>query len=208
MLEERDGSDVDHGRAGASEQAALIEQLSAIREELLEVAEGWRPWIEGGRRTGTRARATCCSTWRCAGMTCVISGPADRARAVLLGRQRGPCPGQRRRRAGALRALCASIRRRQRLRAAPIGFAHSRELLALRTEALLGPAPRRRPTRIMVTMPTEAASDPDLVREMLRPGWTACGSTAPTTPRRSGARCCENLRLAEEQTAASSACRG
>src|SRR5664279_986359 len=29
------------------ELAALIERLSAIREQLLEVAEGWRPWIEG-----------------------------------------------------------------------------------------------------------------------------------------------------------------
>src|SRR5664279_2659731 len=29
------------------EQAALVERLSAIREQLLEVADGWRPWIEG-----------------------------------------------------------------------------------------------------------------------------------------------------------------
>src|SRR5690348_6917525 len=42
----------------------------------------------------------------------------------------------------------------------PIGFAHSRELLAARTEALLGPVPQGRPTRMMVTMPTKAATDP------------------------------------------------
>ena len=29
------------------ERAALIESLSAIREQLLQVGEGWRPWIEG-----------------------------------------------------------------------------------------------------------------------------------------------------------------
>ena len=41
--------------------------------------------------------------------------------------------------------------------AAPIGLARSRELLARRTEELLGPSPSGRATRIMVTMPTEAA---------------------------------------------------
>ena len=40
----------------------------------------------------------------------------------------------------------------------------------LRSETLLGPARRGRPTRIMVTMPTEAVTDPDLVREMLVAG--------------------------------------
>ena len=52
----------------------------------------------------------------------------------------------------------------------PIDFARSRDVLAVRTSALLGPIPRRRPTRIMVTMPTEAATDAVLVREMLVAG--------------------------------------
>ena len=47
----------DGGRGRAvrdHEPAALIERLSAIREELLEVAEGWRPWIEGRDSTSRR----------------------------------------------------------------------------------------------------------------------------------------------------------
>ena len=48
VLDVRDGDRADRGRAApAADEAALIEQLSAIREELLAVAEGWRPWIEG-----------------------------------------------------------------------------------------------------------------------------------------------------------------
>jgi pyruvate kinase len=53
---------------------------------------------------------------------------------------------------------------------APIGFARSRAILAARSEALLGPAPVGRPTRMMVTMPSEAATDPELVSVMLARG--------------------------------------
>jgi pyruvate kinase len=85
-------------------------------------------------------------------------------------------------------------------RSVPIGFAHSRELLAVRTDALLGPAPRGRPTRIMVTMPSEAATDADLVREMLAAGMDCmrinCAHDAPPQWR----AMVENLRVAEEQS--------
>ena len=48
MPEVRDTDRVDGERtAVAGEQAELIAQMSAIRKELLEVAEGWRPWILG-----------------------------------------------------------------------------------------------------------------------------------------------------------------
>ena len=44
------------------------------------------------------------------------------------------------------------------------------ELLEKRTQALLGPKPARRNTRIMVTMPSEAAADPALIRRLLERG--------------------------------------
>ncbi|WP_298229448.1 pyruvate kinase [Gryllotalpicola sp.] len=44
------------------------------------------------------------------------------------------------------------------------------ELLSRNAVALLGPQPAGRVTRIMVTLPTEAASDPPLVRDMLESG--------------------------------------
>jgi pyruvate kinase len=43
-------------------------------------------------------------------------------------------------------------------------------LLAERTEALLGPPPAGREVRIMVTMPSEAADDPGLIRSLLAGG--------------------------------------
>ena len=83
---------------------------------------------------------------------------------------------------------------------APIGFAHSRELLALRAEALLGQAPPRRPTRIMVTMPTEAATDPGLVRDLLVAGMDCARiNCAHDDPDRWVAMC-ENLRAAGQLT--------
>jgi pyruvate kinase len=83
---------------------------------------------------------------------------------------------------------------------APIGFARSREVLAARTEALLGPVPRRRPAPIMVTMPTEAAYDAALVREMLIAGMdcTRINCAHDTTPDWHAMR--DNLRRSETET--------
>lgn len=55
---------------------------------------------------------------------------------------------------------------------APAGLSPSagRELLQRRTVELLGAAPRDRETRIMVTLPTEAATDPDVARNLLERG--------------------------------------
>jgi pyruvate kinase len=54
--------------------------------------------------------------------------------------------------------------------AAPIGFARGRELLDANTRSLLGPVPAGRDVRIMVTMPSEAADDYALVRDLLGSG--------------------------------------
>ena len=49
-------------------------------------------------------------------------------------------------------------------------FREGNKLLREHTEALLGPAPSKRAVRIMVTMPGEAASDYQLVRELVARG--------------------------------------
>src|SRR5512143_1925234 len=46
-------------------------------------------------------------------------------------------------------------------------FMEGERLLKRHTEALLGPAPERRTVRIMVTLPSEAATDSALVRELV-----------------------------------------
>lgn len=51
-----------------------------------------------------------------------------------------------------------------------IGADDGRELLASRTVDLLGPVPAHRETRIMVTLPSEAATDPGLVLRLVERG--------------------------------------
>ena len=70
----------------------------------------------------------------------------------------------------------------------------------LRSETLLGPARRGRPTRIMVTMPTEAATDPDLVREMLVAGMDCMRINCAHDTAAQWQAMLENLRAAEKQT--------
>jgi pyruvate kinase len=52
----------------------------------------------------------------------------------------------------------------------PIGFTEGTRLLRQRTTELLGPEPDRRQTRIMVTLPTEAAGDQRLVQTLVDHG--------------------------------------
>jgi pyruvate kinase len=51
-----------------------------------------------------------------------------------------------------------------------VEFAEGRALLRANTDALLGPAPRKRNVRIMVTVPREAAEDYQLVRQLVASG--------------------------------------
>jgi pyruvate kinase len=52
----------------------------------------------------------------------------------------------------------------------PVAFDEGRDILTRHTRALLGPEPRKRSTRIMVTLPTEAATDRAFVTELIRRG--------------------------------------
>ena len=53
---------------------------------------------------------------------------------------------------------------------AVVSVDEGRELLRHRTVELLGPAPADRETRIMVTLPSEAATNPDLIRGLVERG--------------------------------------
>ena len=53
---------------------------------------------------------------------------------------------------------------------APVTIEIGRELLAEHTHAALGPKPKQRVSRIMVTMPSEAADDPTIIRKLLADG--------------------------------------
>jgi pyruvate kinase len=68
---------------------------------------------------------------------------------------------------GAVRALA---RRPGQLPPPDLDFLEGNKLLREHTEALLGPSPANRAVRIMVTMPSEAAADYQLVRELVARG--------------------------------------
>ena len=73
-------------------------------------------------------------------------------------------------------------------------------LLRDHARSLLGPEPLRRAVRIMVTMPSEAATDPGLVHDLLVSGMDVmrinCAHDDPVSWR----RMVENLRVAEQRT--------
>jgi pyruvate kinase len=86
-------------------------------------------------------------------------------------------------------------------RAEYTGFDEGNALLAANTEALLGPAPRHRGVRIMVTMSTAAADDYSLVRELVSHGMNCmrinCAHDSPEI----WARMVENLERARRELA-------
>jgi pyruvate kinase len=83
---------------------------------------------------------------------------------------------------------------------AAVGFGQGRTSLDANAEALIGPSPVSRPTRIMVTMPSEASEDYELVRQLMRSGMDCARiNCAHDDPGRWG-RMVENLRRSSAET--------
>ncbi|RNC70402.1 MAG: pyruvate kinase [Desulfuromonadales bacterium] len=80
-----------------------------------------------------------------------------------------------------------------------LDFAAGQELLHHHTERLLGPKPGGRTTRIMVTMPGEAAEDYLLVREMLAAGMDCMRINCAHDGPEAWGRMVENLRRAKRE---------
>jgi pyruvate kinase len=201
MPEVRDAGRADGGSAAAAgEQAELIARLSAVREELLEVADGWRPWISG-READRDASARNLLQYLALRRHDLrdLQDPLIALGLSSLGGSEGHVQASVEAVLAALRTLVEHAPRSPS-RSAPIRFGHSRELLARRSEALLGPARRGRPTRIMVTMPTEAATDPDLVREMLVAGMDCMRINCAHDAAPQWRAMLENLGAAEKRT--------
>jgi pyruvate kinase len=182
------------------EETALIEQLSGLRSEMLEVSERWRPWVAQREADRDRSARNLLQY-----LTLRRHDLRDaQYRLIELGlSSMADSEGHVQATVDAvLAALQALINDMPRAspNSAPIGFAQSRELLAQRAEALLGPARRKRPTRIMVTMPSEAATNPKLVSEMLSAGMDCmrinCAHDSPAAWR----AMCKNLDAAQRHT--------
>lgn len=85
-------------------------------------------------------------------------------------------------------------------REAPIGLAGSRRLLDERTTALLGAPPAGRATRVMVTAPSEAAEDPELLAQLLAAGMDCLRINCAHDDPDAWAAMISNLRQAKKQT--------
>jgi pyruvate kinase len=82
----------------------------------------------------------------------------------------------------------------------PLAAARGRTLLREHTEALLGPRPRERYVRIMVTLPSEAAADPEIARRLVESGMDVCRINCAHDSPREWQRMIENLHAATRAT--------
>jgi pyruvate kinase len=80
-----------------------------------------------------------------------------------------------------------------------LDFREGNSLLREHTKALLGPAPSNRTVRIMVTMPGEAASDYQLVRELLARGMNCMRINCAYDDSQAWAAMAENLKQARRE---------
>jgi pyruvate kinase len=83
---------------------------------------------------------------------------------------------------------------------AEFGLTDGRDLLERNTEALLGPPPERRNVRIMVTMPSEAATHYELVRDLLANGMNCMRINCAHDGQEAWSQMIRNLRHAEQET--------
>ena len=83
---------------------------------------------------------------------------------------------------------------------APLGFEEGEARLRAQAEALFGPPPPERGTRIMVTMPTETAEDYPLVLDLVRHGMDCMRVNAAHDDAGAWGRMIAHLRRAEEAT--------
>jgi len=79
-----------------------------------------------------------------------------------------------------------------------LDFIQGNETLRINTQDLLGPSPARRNTRIMVTMPSEAATNPSYIPELMASGMDCMRINCAHDNAEAWAKMIENLRQAEK----------
>ncbi|HTF34287.1 MAG TPA: pyruvate kinase [Myxococcota bacterium] len=83
--------------------------------------------------------------------------------------------------------------------APPVDFETGTRLLAEHTAALLGPAAKERTVRVMVTVPSEAADDPSLVRDLVAAGMDVMRINCAHDDSEAWRRMVDHLRRAERE---------
>ncbi len=176
----------------------LIERLSAIRAEMAAMEQEFCPAIDY-LHDAHRSSATNLLHYLALRRHDLRQLQADLASFGLssLGRSESQVAANL---DAVLNALCCIARRPVKdFEQDPSGFIAGKLLLEENTTALLGPAPQGRRVRIMVTMPTEAASVYPLVRDLLKSGMNCMRINAAHDNEDAWARMVENLRRAERE---------
>lgn len=160
-----------HEAGTTPDRAAILEQLLMLETELVQTARGWRPW-SGGRPSERDASARNLLqylTLRRHDLRDTQSGLIELGLSSMAGAE-GHVQASLDAVIAALQALAAEHPQQLPASPPPIGFARSRSLLDERARRLLGPVGLGRSTRIMVTLPSQSATDRELVRKLTRAG--------------------------------------
>jgi pyruvate kinase len=96
--------------------------------------------------------------------------------------------------------LCLSAACEHKPEKLTVSLPQSRKLLTEHTQALLGPPPLPRSTRIMVTFSTDLASDYDLVMQMLKAGMNCARINCAHDTKKEWKKMVRNIRKAEQET--------
>jgi pyruvate kinase len=185
---------------GTSALAALSAQISTLRAELVTEADGWRPWTEGrdSDRDASARNLLQYMALRRHDLRELQPALVDLGLSSL-GRSEGHVLASVDAVIHALDAL-SRCPPSESSSDRPISVGRSTEVLARRTGALLGTPPPGRPTRIMVTMPSEAAHDPTVVRELLLAGMDCMRVNCAHDSPRDWQAMVDGLRSAERET--------
>jgi pyruvate kinase len=97
------------------------------------------------------------------------------------------------------RALCALSGEPYSARVVPVGIDEGRRRLHERTDMVLGTAAPGRSTRIMVTLPSEAADDPGVIDELIANGTDLVRVNSAHDDASAWLRMFEHVRLAEQR---------
>lgn len=168
MSEHRD-SRVSAGGDTEAEWARLVEHLDQLLERLADAETQWSERIDAAAATYQPSVRNLAHYWAIRGVD--LRGVQHRLANFglsSLGRSESHVEASLRR----VRAALLAMLDESWCPPAPsaVDADQGWELLTSRTAALLGPTPSMRETRIMVTLPSEAATDADLVERLVRRG--------------------------------------
>ena len=168
MSEHRD-SRVAAGGDTEAEWARLVEHLDQLLERLADAETQWSERIDAAAATYQPSVHNLVHYWAIRGVD--LRGVQHRLANFglsSLGRSESHVEASLRR----VRAALLAMLDESWCPPAPsaVDADQGWELLTSRTAALLGPTPSTRETRIMVTLPSEAATDADLVERLVRRG--------------------------------------